>query len=180
MDITNVRVKLMNNRKEKLRAFCSVTFDNEFIIRDIKVIEGPHGPFLAMPSRKITDHCKNCSVKNHMKAKYCNECGARLNPKRGEKRGEFEKNGQSRLHTDIAHPINSNCRKRIQAEIIKAYREELNHNSNQDYASADFEEEEHQKNSDDRLEPPPLETIGDNLHSHDIDNDRNSFDAGIY
>ena len=61
MKITEIRVKLMtgaDERGEKLKAFCSVTFDNEIVVRDVKLIEGPKGLFVAMPSRKITDHCR--------------------------------------------------------------------------------------------------------------------------
>ena len=59
MVITEVRIKLMedNNENERLQAFCSITFDNCFVVRDLKIIEGSHGPFVAMPSRKLTSHC---------------------------------------------------------------------------------------------------------------------------
>ena len=59
MVITEVRIKLMedNNENERLQAFCSVTFDDAFVIRDLKIIEGTKGSFVAMPSRKLTDRC---------------------------------------------------------------------------------------------------------------------------
>jgi DNA-binding cell septation regulator SpoVG len=41
----------------RLRAFCSLTFDDTFVVRDVKLIEGNDGLFLAMPSRKLADHC---------------------------------------------------------------------------------------------------------------------------
>ena len=50
MEISEVRVKLVNNKDDRLKAFCSVTMDNEFVVRDIKVIEGVGGFFVAMPS----------------------------------------------------------------------------------------------------------------------------------
>ena len=68
MVITEVRIKLMedNNENERLQAFCSVTFDNAFVVRDLKIIEGAKGYFVAMPSRKLTAHCHVCGCKNHL------------------------------------------------------------------------------------------------------------------
>ena len=54
MQITEVRIKLMDEPGERLKAFCSITFDNCFVVRDLKIIDGATGPFVAMPSRKAT------------------------------------------------------------------------------------------------------------------------------
>ena len=78
MEITEVRIKLMEEPGERLKAFCSITFDNCFVIRDLKIIDGSNGPFVAMPSRKLTAHCPGCGMKNHLRAQYCNQCGKRL------------------------------------------------------------------------------------------------------
>ena len=48
MDITEVRVKLVDNRDERLKAFCSMTLDSDFVVRDIKIIQGSYGYFVAM------------------------------------------------------------------------------------------------------------------------------------
>lgn len=53
MEITEVRVTLFED--EKLRAFCNVTFDGDFVVRGIKVIDGPNGYIVSMPSRKRND-----------------------------------------------------------------------------------------------------------------------------
>lgn len=53
MEITEVRISLRND--EKLKAFATVTFDDCFIVRDLKVINGNNGLFIAMPSRKRRD-----------------------------------------------------------------------------------------------------------------------------
>ena len=82
MQITDVRVRRID-KEGKMRAIVSVTFDNEFVVHDIKVIEGEKGLFIAMPSRKAAD-------------------------------GEYR---------DIAHPINSQTRDRIQREILAKYEE---------------------------------------------------------
>ncbi|OOB77464.1 MAG: septation protein SpoVG [Epulopiscium sp. Nuni2H_MBin003] len=80
MEITDIRVRKIN-KDGKMKAVVSVTYDNEFVVHDIKVIEGDKGRFIAMPSRKTLD-------------------------------GEFR---------DIAHPINSETRDRIQKTILEKY-----------------------------------------------------------
>jgi stage V sporulation protein G len=120
--ITEVRIKLMedHNENERLQAFCSVTFDNAFVVRDLKIIEGTKGSFVAMPSRKLTDRCPQCGCKNHLRARFCNQCGGKLD----EDRATRDADGRAKLHADIAHPINSACREVIQTAVIKAYQEE--------------------------------------------------------
>lgn len=122
MVITEVRIKLMedSHENERLQAFCSVTFDDAFVVRDLKIIEGTKGSFVAMPSRKLTDRCGQCGCKNHLRARYCNSCGGKLD----ENRATRDTDGRVKLHADIAHPINSACREVIQTAIIKAYQEE--------------------------------------------------------
>jgi len=80
MTITDVRIRKIA-AEGKMKAVVSITFDNEFVVHDIKVIEGQMGLFIAMPSRKTPD-------------------------------GEFK---------DIAHPINTDTREKIQSSILKAY-----------------------------------------------------------
>ena len=80
MQITDVRVRKVA-KEGKMKAIVSITLDNEFVIHDIKVIEGEKGLFIAMPSRKATD-------------------------------GEYR---------DIAHPINSETRDKIQKVILDKY-----------------------------------------------------------
>jgi len=129
MEISEVRVKLVSNGDERLKAFCSMTLDNEFVVRDIKVIEGTGGHFVAMPSRKLTDHCEKCGAKNHLRAKFCNNCGTKLS----ESRAKQDNKGRMKLHADIAHPINAECRKKIQESIIVAFKEEMNKAKEPDY-----------------------------------------------
>ena len=80
MQITDVRVRRIE-KEGKMKAIVSITLDNEFVIHDIKVIEGEKRLFIAMPSRKATD-------------------------------GEYR---------DIAHPINSETRDKIQKVILDKY-----------------------------------------------------------
>jgi len=120
VEITEVRVKLMDEPGERLQAFCSITFDDAFVVRDLKIIEGATGPFVAMPSRKLTVHCPQCGCKNHLRAAYCNQCGKRLYEQSAAKDDE----GRAKLYADIAHPINSACREMIQQKVIQAFEEE--------------------------------------------------------
>src|SRR5262245_14338168 len=110
----------MEDNNERLLAFCSVTFDDAFVVRDLKIIEGTKGSFVAMPSRKLTDRCPSCGCKNHLRARFCNQCGHKLN----EDRATRDVDGRAKLHADIAHPINSACREVIQSAVLKAYQEE--------------------------------------------------------
>ena len=85
MNITDVRIRKITT-EGKMKAIVSITFNEEFVIHDIKVIEGQNGLFIAMPSRKTPD-------------------------------GEFK---------DIAHPINSTTREKIQKAILDEYKKVKN------------------------------------------------------
>ncbi len=136
MEITEVRVKLIANKDDRLKAFCSITMDNEFVVRDIKVIEGTNGYFVAMPSRKMSDHCENCGGKNHLRAKFCNNCGTQLADNRARKDAQ----GRMKLHADIAHPINAECRKKIQEKVTAAFEEEFEKSKQPDYKPVEMDE----------------------------------------
>ena len=143
MNITEVRVKLVPQQGDKLHAFCTITIDNDFVIRDLKIIEGNKGLFVAMPSRKLTDNCPVCGGKNYLRARYCNECGARLD----EKRVEGVEGQPPKLHADIAHPINSHCREELQVMVLRAYEEEVKGAEAPEHVSHDLEEPERQSDS---------------------------------
>jgi stage V sporulation protein G len=121
VEITEVRVKLMDDPHDRLQAFCSITFDGSFVIRDLKIIQGAKGSFVAMPSRKLTDRCPRCHSKNHLRALFCGQCGAQLNEERAIKDDE----GRAKLYADIAHPINSGCREMIQNRVLEEFESEL-------------------------------------------------------
>lgn len=84
MQITDVRIRKVE-KEGKMKAVVSITIDEEFVVHDIKIIEGEKGLFIAMPSRKAAD------------GEYC----------------------------DIAHPINSDTRDRIQKLILEKYQETM-------------------------------------------------------
>lgn len=131
MEITEVRIKLMESSEDRLRGFCSVTFDTAFVVRDLKIIEGNSGPFVAMPSRKLTANCNRCHSKNHLRANYCNNCGQKLKqikPQQG-----FD--GRAKLYADIAHPINAACREMIQNRVIEELEKERKLSSRPGYRS---------------------------------------------
>lgn len=136
MEITEVKVRLMNRRDDKLRAFVSITLDNAFVVRDLKVIEGVKGTFVAMPSRKFMDRCPKCRAKNELRANFCNECGTKLSPERTFQDAQ----GRVKFYADIAHPINSQCRELIQDQVLKAYQAELEKAKQPDYKPPNAED----------------------------------------
>lgn len=129
MEITEVRVKLTGNRDDKLQAFCSITIDDAFVIRDLKIIKSSKGMFVAMPSRKLSDRCTRCSAKNHLRARFCNHCGLKLN----EERAAADLRGRAKLHADIAHPINPGCREVFQGKVIEEFEKEQSRASEPGY-----------------------------------------------
>ena len=140
MDITEVRVKLVDESGGRLQAFCSITLDDAFVVHDLKIIEGTTGPFVAMPTRKLTSHCPQCGYKNHLHAAYCNQCGARQREQSAVK----DEEGRGKLYADMAHPINSTCRETIQQRVIQVFKEEKARSKLPGYVPSydDFESEE--------------------------------------
>ena len=130
MQITEVRIKLVENGAERLLAFCSITIDGAFVVRDLKVIGGPSGPFVAMPSRKLCGHCPSCGFKNPLRASYCNQCGGRV-----EGAVPRDEGGRTRHYADLAHPINAACRELIERRIVQEYESELVRARQPDYVS---------------------------------------------
>ena len=155
MEITEVRIKLMDDPNDRLRAFCSITFDAAFVIRDLKIIEGTKGAFVAMPSRKLTDRCPRCGCKNHLRGAYCNQCGAAL----GEYRAAQSDDGRAKLYADIAHPINSDCREMIQARVLSAFEDELLRSNQPDYVCTydDYGEERYATLKDEEAPAVPAD-----------------------
>ena len=136
MEITEVRVKLTLDPRNKLKGYCSVTLDDSFVVRDLKIIEGAKGPFVAMPSRKLADRCTNCSGKNSFTAAYCSQCGHKLDPNRAPR----DHRGRAKLHADLAHPINSACRIELHRAVVNAYTEELERSEQNDYIPVSFDD----------------------------------------
>ncbi|MBN1808650.1 MAG: SpoVG family protein [Planctomycetes bacterium] len=136
MEVTEVRVKLASNRGDKLQAFASVTLDGAFVVRDIKVIKGNDGFFVAMPSRKLTVRCADCGTKNHLRAVYCNQCGTRLK----ERKAPIDERGRAKLHADIAHPINAECRNMIQSAIVEEFLAEVERSKQPGYKPSEEED----------------------------------------
>lgn len=192
MEITEVRVKLMEDSDDRLQGFCSITFDDCFVVRDLKIIEGTNGPFVAMPSRKLTAHCPKCGCKNHLRSGFCNQCGLKLKEDLATK----DQDGRAKLYADIAHPINSFCREMIQNRVIAEYRSEREKSTQPGYVSRyddyyDFEEKEatpatpiKSSTTQSRLEPAEQTPRGPHQppskHQATADNDdSDSFGAGI-
>ena len=126
MKITEVRIFRKEDHDKKLRAFATITIDECFVVRDIKIIEGSKGLFVAMPSRRIKEPCPKCRNRNVARSLYCNQCGARLKPP-AEKTAMSETEAttlRQSEHKDIAHPITGECRRYVQEAILAAYERE--------------------------------------------------------
>jgi stage V sporulation protein G len=121
MEITEVRIFLRESIDKKLRAYATVTFDNAFVVRNVKVIEGEKGLFIAMPSRKIKQPCPKCGFKNELKSKFCNQCGAALEPAKTTTTTLASRQSE---HKDIAHPITQEFRDYLQKKVLEAYEKE--------------------------------------------------------
>ena len=151
MRLTEVRINLCGGPSSRLKAFCSLTFDNTFVIRDVKLIDGNDDNggtklFLAMPSRKLTDHCRRCGEKNHLKARFCNGCGSRLDENRSMHQHGVHNGGNGhgriKLHADIAHPINAACRQEIERQVVAAYQTELERSRQPGYVAPNLDGED--------------------------------------
>ena len=72
MEITEVRIFPKEGLNNKLRAYATITIENAFVVRNIKVIEGKNGLFVAMPSRRMKESCPKCGHKNEVRSKFFN------------------------------------------------------------------------------------------------------------
>jgi stage V sporulation protein G len=127
MEITETRVFPKEGLNNKLKAYATITIYNEFVVRNIKIIEGKTGLFVAMPSRKIKDSCPKCGHKNEIRSRFCNECGSHIPEKvPGAGSPEAQLDARQAEHKDIAHPITVQCREYIQKKVLDAYEAEKN------------------------------------------------------
>lgn len=116
MEITEVRISLRESEGKRLKAYATVTFDNSFVVRNIKVVEGNSGLFVAMPAKKMKQFCSRCGKKVDVGSRYCNHCGAQLPPMKEAPEGE-----KMATHQDLAHPINQQFRDYLQSKVLDTY-----------------------------------------------------------
>ena len=99
-----------------------------------------------MPSRKLCDHCPRCNEKNHLRARFCNQCGSRLDETRGLRQQHHPNSrmspGRMKLHADIAHPINAGCRSAIENEVVEAFYAELERSKQPGYVPPNLDHED--------------------------------------
>lgn len=122
MEITDVRVFLRETSSgSKLKAYATLTLDQCFVVRNVKVIEGAKGLFVAMPSERAKEPCPKCGFRNAVRSHFCNQCGGGLQPQ-PKPEGPSEGSGEPPAeHRDIAHPITIECREKIQRRVLEAY-----------------------------------------------------------
>jgi len=125
MEITEVRVSLSDNTSTRLKAYATITFDNCFVVRNVKIIEGKNGLFVAMPSRKPKAPCPTCHFKNDTNSRYCTQCGTALTRQAGQAAGAGDlESPEAQAHRDIAHPITVEFRQYLQKKVLDAYETE--------------------------------------------------------
>ena len=112
-----------DNRCSDLLACFSLTFDDELVVHNAKLIRGRNGIFLAFPNRCKCDRCKECKSKNRITAKYCNNCGVKLDELRCWSLPN-DNNGYTHIYDDIVHPITSDLRNYVFDEVMEAYEDE--------------------------------------------------------
>ena len=159
MNITEVRIKLLENQPDKLRGFASLTIDDFIVIRDLKIIEGGHGLFIAMPSRKLCDRCLSCGGKNHLRARYCNDCGKRLRPDRGMQ----DERGRMRLYADISHPIHQKARDFVERRVLEAFHQELDRSKQEGYVAHSFDDLDYESYE---IRPAQQQPLRQQQHHH--------------
>jgi stage V sporulation protein G len=113
VEVTEVQINLCDNSDERLRAYCAVIFDGCFVVHNVRVIEKANGLLVAMPSRKVTVKCSGCNFKNAIDSNYCSNCGQKVELDRTQT--------ETKIHFDIAHPINAECRQMIETRVLEAY-----------------------------------------------------------
>ncbi|MFC1675014.1 SpoVG family protein [Candidatus Omnitrophota bacterium] len=123
MEVTEVRIFLKDSPDKKLKAYATVTFDNAFVVRNIKVIEGSSSLFIAMPSRRIKQPCPKCNFKNEARSKYCSQCAGQL-PTAPPPAGIEAAHSAQLEHKDIAHPITQVFRDYLQKKVLEGYQQE--------------------------------------------------------
>lgn len=124
MQITDVKVFMKEGQDKKLKAYATITLDDCFVVRNVKVIEGTKGLFVAMPSRKMKEPCPKCNFRNTVRTKFCNQCGSSLPQAEQKPMQPGDDMARQSEHKDIAHPITTECRDYIQKKVLDAYEQE--------------------------------------------------------
>ncbi len=124
MEITETKVILKEGPDKKLKAYATITIDNCFVVRNVKIIKGTRGLFVAMPSRKMRESCRKCHYKNAIRSKFCNQCGSELPVRETAPMHDANNETRQSEHRDIAHPITLECREYIQKKVLEAYEKE--------------------------------------------------------
>ena len=142
MEITEVRVALRESLtpsgaaearpgERRLKGYATVTFDRCFVVRNIKIIDGKNGLFVAMPSQKPKVVCTRCHAKVDAGGRCCVQCGAPLSrpaePPHGAETRTGSESGEgteTQTHRDIAHPITVEFRQYLEEKVLAAYEAE--------------------------------------------------------
>lgn len=120
MELTEIRFfeeQSPRTGEDRLLAYVTIVFDGCFVVRELRLIRGDTGPFLAMPCRKLLDHCPACQGRNALTARFCNRCGGPL----ADNRAGPDNRGRPKVHVDVCHPVDSETRQRLTAAVVAAW-----------------------------------------------------------
>jgi stage V sporulation protein G len=110
--------------ERRLKAYATVTFDHCFVVRNIKIIEGKQGLFVAMPSHKPKAVCPRCYGRNDAGNRFCVQCGVALARQAERAFGAPGLPPEAAAHRDIAHPITVEFRQYLEQTLLAAYEAE--------------------------------------------------------
>ncbi len=136
MEITDVRVSLRESAPDsgareghsverRLKGYATVTFERCFVVRNMKIIDGKNGLFVAMPSTKPKVACTRCHFKNDLGGRFCVQCGGGISrPPESLPAPGTPEALEALAHRDIAHPITVEFRQYLQQRVLEVYETE--------------------------------------------------------
>ncbi|MEZ6092940.1 MAG: septation protein SpoVG family protein [Pirellulaceae bacterium] len=126
MEISDIRFskhesKAANN--VQLKGYCSVTFDQSFVVHDVRILKSAEKHIIARPNQRRQTNCSVCYSKNAAASNYCSHCGKPMVLTNTESTASIA--ASERHHRDIAHPITQDFRKKLEEEILMRFQIEF-------------------------------------------------------
>lgn len=147
MEITDIDIEINDDSDQNVKAYSKVTFDNTLTVKNFKLIDGKHGLFLAMPSKKKKKECSKCDKEIPRDAGYCQRCGKNVK----------DQKNRGKLYKSLVYTVQKQFKNEIEEVVKEEYEREkgrfgVPHQEDEDYDSLDFELPEESKLSDDSEE----------------------------
>ena len=125
MNVTAVNVHLENH--STLRAYCEVELDGEFVLKQVKIVEKNGRFIVGMPSKQRSTPCTGCHTPSSILYEFCPACGKSQGPQEPRieqirKHSNIAAGDIVSFYSDLFHPINAECRGKIERAVLAAYR----------------------------------------------------------